>query len=94
MSKATMPPAELAANAIRARFGTAMDELYLGPDGDYLRLTRLGPRPVDVSVSCCGLPAGRYSVQICLDRDPLAIVFDDECDLAGLVGVCEEYLGK
>jgi hypothetical protein len=87
-------PAELAADAIRARLGAATPDLYLGPDGDYLLLTRGSPWSVQVSVSCAGLPAGWYSVQVCWDHDPLAIVFDDECDLAELVGVCEAYLGE
>ena len=94
MSNGRATPAELAADAIRVRLGAAMPDPYLGPEGNYLRLVRLDARPVDVSISCCGLPTGRYSVQVCLDRDPLAIAFDRECDLAGLVGVCEVYLGE
>ena len=89
-----MTPAELAADAIRAQLGAATHDVYLGPDGDYLCLTRGSPWSVKVSVSCAGLPAGRYSVQVCRDHDPLAIVFDDECDLAELVGMCETYLGE
>ena len=94
MDERTATPAELAADAIRARLGAAMPDLYLGPEGDYVRLVRLDLRPVDVSISCCGLPVGRYSVQVCFDRDPLAIAYDDECALAGLVEVCQAYLGK
>ena len=71
-----------------------MPDPYFGPEGDYLRLVRLDPRPVDVSISCCGLPPGRYSTQICLDGDALAIAYDGECDLGELVGVCEAYLGE
>jgi catechol 2,3-dioxygenase-like lactoylglutathione lyase family enzyme len=87
-------PVGLAAAAIQSRLGNDMPEPYLGPDGDYLRLVRQSPRPVDVSISCCGMPAGRYSVQVCLDGDPLAIAVDDECDLPGLVDVCAKYLAE
>ena len=94
MGEATATPAGLAAAAIRERVGTAVPDPYLGPEGDYLHLARSNPRRVDVSVSCCGLPSGRYSVQVCLDGDPLAIAFDDECGLAELVDVCEVYLSE
>lgn len=92
MSQTEASPAEAAVAAIRSRIGDAMPATYLGPEGGYLRLRRRSPRPVDISVSCCGLPIGSYSVQICMDEDPLAIVFDDECDLDGLVDVCELHL--
>lgn len=64
-----------------ARVGTLASDLYLCPEGDYLRLVRHEPTPADASDPCYGLPAGRYSVQICPGGDPLDIDCDDECDL-------------
>ena len=31
-------------------------------------------------------------MQVCLGGDPLNIVYDDECDLAGLLVLCERFL--
>jgi hypothetical protein len=84
-------PARHAAEAIGKRLGAGAYDLYLGPEGDYLRLVRHEPPPADASISCCGLPEGRYSVQICLDGDPLDIAYDDECDLPTLLGLCDRY---
>ena len=69
-----------------------MPEPYIGPEGDYLSFDRKAGRAVSISISSWDLPGGRYSVQVCLDGDPLSIAFDDECDLPELVDVCAEYL--
>ena len=85
-------PCGQAAEAIREVVSHAAYDLYLGPEGDYLQLEgRTTPR-ADISVSCYGLPRGRFSVQICLGDDPLAIAFDDECDLDLLIQLCQRYL--
>jgi hypothetical protein len=92
-----MPPANissagLAAHAIGKCLRTQDYNLYLGPEGDYLRLKGHAAPHTDISVSSCGSPEGRYSVQICMEGDPLAIVYDDECDLPELLRICECYM--
>lgn len=92
-----MPPsntasAGLAADAIGKRLNAQTYDLYVGPEGDYFRLRGDTAPHADVSVSSCGMPEGRYSVQICLGGDPLAIVYDDECELSELLRLCECYL--
>ena len=84
-------PAGAAVKAIRQDLGTRMPETYLGPEGDYLRLTRREPPIVDASISCHGSPESPYSVQVCLGGDPLDIAFDDECDLPTLVALCAYF---
>ena len=81
-----------AAEAIRQRLGTAAPDIYLGPEGDYLCLVRRSPPCANISVSCCGLPEGQYSVQVCLNGDPLDIAYDDVCGLTELLDVCEQFL--
>jgi len=80
-----------AAEAILSQICGSLPACYFGPEGDYLRLTQEIPRKVDASISCAGLPNGRYSMQICLHGDPLDIPFDDECDLRTLASVCAAY---
>lgn len=80
-----------AAEAILSQISGNLPECYFGPEGDYLRLTQEFPRKVDASISCAGLPNGRFSMQICLHGDPLDIPFDDECDLRTLASVCAAY---
>jgi hypothetical protein len=92
-----MPPANtssagLAADAFGKCLQAQAHDLYLGPEGDYFRLKGHAAPHADISVSSCGLPEGRYSVQICLRGDPLDIVYDDECDLPELLRICECYL--
>ena len=84
-------PARLAAEAISRRQGVGNVETYLGPEDDYLRLVRREPPLVDASISCCDLPEGRYSIQICLGGDPLDIAYDDECDLPTLLDLLDRY---
>ena len=82
--------ARLAAGAINKRCGAGFD-LYLGPDGDYLRLRGRAAPHADISITCAGVPEGRYSVQICLRSDPLNVVYDNECDLTELLDLCDSY---
>jgi hypothetical protein len=91
MGSSDEAPARLAAEAIGRRPGVGNVETHLGPEGDYLRLVRREPPLVDASVSCCGLPEGRYSVPICLGGDPLDIAYDDECDLPMLLDLFDRY---
>lgn len=84
----------MAAEAIRVVLGGTLPDCYFGPEGDYLRLIQEFPRRVDASISCAGLPDGTYSLQICLDGDPLDVPFDDECDLPTLVAVCGAYFPR
>lgn len=85
--------AGLAAEAIHRRRGDAVFDLYLGPEGDYLRLRGHAPPHADISITCAGVSSGRYSAQICLENDPLNIVYDGECDLPELLHLCDHYLG-
>jgi hypothetical protein len=84
-------PARLVAEAIGRRLGIGTFDLYLGPEGDYLRLVRHEAPPADASVSCSGLPEGWYSVPICRGGDPLDIAYDDECDLPTLLDLFDRY---
>jgi hypothetical protein len=91
MGSSDRTPARLAAEAICRRPGVGNVEMHLGPECDYFRLVRREPPLVDASVSCCGLPEGRYAVQICLGVDPLDIAYDDECDLPALLDLFDRY---
>ena len=93
MAPINITPAGLAAEAINGRRGVAGFDLYLGPEGDYLRLRGHAPPHADISVTCAGVPSGRYSAQICLENDPLNIVYDGECNLPELLRLCDCYLG-
>ena len=81
----------IAIEAIQRRLGNDMPDPYLGPLGDYLCLKRNVIRPVSISISCADLLDNQYSVQICLDGDPLNIDYDDVCDLQTLVELCAQY---
>jgi len=76
--------------AIRERIGIAPG-LYVGPEGDYLRLKQIAPSIVDMSISWVELPDDCYSVQVCLDGDPLSIAYDDECSLRTLADLCQQF---
>jgi hypothetical protein len=91
MGSSNRTPVRLAAEAIGRRPGVGGVAMYLGPEGDYFRLMRREPPLADASVSCCGLPEGRYSVQICLGGDPFDIAYDDECDLPTLLDLFDRY---
>ena len=91
MGSSNRTPVRLAAEAIGRRPGVDGVAMDLGPEGDYFRLIRRDPPLADASVSCCGLPEGRYSVQICLGGDPLDIAYDDECDLPTLLDLFDRY---